>query len=498
MARVKQVESDLINSLLKELSGYRIKNNIREAYYCGKSYLKNPNISLPPQYKDLHVPVAWPEVVVERKLERTNMLGFSATDDFIDKIAKQISADNNLPKEARDVHRASLKYGNAYAVGSYGDMSKNEPEILITYESPNTTVGRYNRRSRDLDCLLQVSFATEQGQPSIGVLHLRDKTITFKFDTNNIIDAPMSILISVSQEYTIYSASIEQHNRGYIFAGMFPNRDGGADGKGNSEITEVVMRHTDQAIITFSEAALAREIYATPQRYLLGADMGAFKDKDGNLIPAWQAYMDKLWMTPAAKPGPQGQTPQQPTVGQFDAASPAPLFEHIRAGAEAISAASGVPLAQLGYTSQGNPASAEAILAQNEVLIKSAEDRMETWGAVWAQLMKMAVRMKLDGKTPDGLSEIRPQWRSAATVTLAARVDSLSKLVAIGAIQPDSAVLQDMLDLTDDQKAIINKENAAAKAAQAKIAVDAASAAASALAVQQNALKNNPDTVTKA
>ena len=491
MARVKQADVELINSLLQELGGYRVANKVREAYFCGKSYLRNPNVSLPPQYKDLHVPVAWPEIVVERKNERINLLGFTAPTPAIDKIVKEIAAANSLVSESKMIHRDSLLFGTSYLVGSYGDPKENEPEILLTPESPNDTVGRYNRRSRDLDCLLQVVF-DDFGSPEKGCLHLRDKTITFKFNTApSLAGLPMGLIVAVQSDYTLYSAVIEQHNRGYVFAGMFPNRPRSSHSGGTSEITRVVMSHTDQAVITFSEAALAREIYATPQRYLLGANMDNFKDKDGKLIPAWQAYMDKIWMTPPTKTGQA-----QPQIGQFDAASPAPLFEHIKASAEAISAASGVPLAQLGYTTQGNPASAEAILAQNEVLIKSAEDRMESWGAVYAQVMKLAVRMKLNGEMPEGIHEIRPQWRSAATVTLASVTDAMSKLVAIGALQGDSEVLLNVCDFTDDQKVIIQKENEAAKVRMENLALNTARAAVSALGVQQNAQKEKNPNVT--
>lgn len=48
------------------------------------------------------------------------------------------------------------------------------------------------------------------------------------------------------------------------------------------------------------------ELYATPARYLLNqADVDAFKDKDGNLVPAWQTYMDKFW---TAQPQKQANT----------------------------------------------------------------------------------------------------------------------------------------------------------------------------------------------
>ena len=41
------------------------------------------------------------------------------------------------------------------------------------------------------------------------------------------------------------------------------------------------------------------ELWATPQRYVLGLDTDSFKDKDGNPVDAWKTYMDKMWMTPA-------------------------------------------------------------------------------------------------------------------------------------------------------------------------------------------------------
>jgi hypothetical protein len=443
----------LVDERTNKLDYYRVKNKVKELYLTGENRLKNLRVNVPEGYEYYSLAVAWPEIVVERMNERMNLTGYTAPKSMQARVRK-IFRDNYLDLESKQVHRDALTYGVAYAVGSFGDTSKGEPELLVTMESPNTTIGTFNKRSRDLDDLLMVSY-TPDGFPKEGVLQLRNKTITFTYENAGaFVVHGMDLPPLGAREYKIRSYTVEEHNRGYIVAQKFVNRPRSSRPEGQSEITKVVMDHTDQAVVTYLQAALAREVYATPQRFILNAPTAQMKDKDGNVKKFVSSYYDQMMILGGTKDSPS------PIAGQFDPSSPAPLLDLIRSYAQMISAASGIPLAQLGFAETANPASADAIVASAEIGIKSAEDRMDAFGVQWTQLMLQCIRL-VDGELPEDAEEVRPIWRSAAMPTKAADADAAVKLIQAEVLHPDSEVTWTRLGFSESEKQILREEKAA-------------------------------------
>jgi hypothetical protein len=444
-----------ISAQTRQLDYYRAKNKIKDAYYEGKNRLKNPKISLSPHYKNMLAPVSWPENVVERKNERINLIGFTAPPEVE---LEDIFNDNEIEDKSKQAHRAALLYGVSYAIAGHGKVEDGEPEVLITVESPNNTIGTTNPRTNRLMNLLQVAYGTF-GEPDMGVYTTPNRTITFKYD--NASDA-YSFGLAEEEDYKLTPIEVDEHELGYVPAVMFVNRPRAGVIGGQSEITPVIIGHTDQAVLTFVEVAMARELYATPQRYFFGLPLETFIGPDGKQKSRWEAYMETVMATGPIKKGSAqaGTDTHAPLVGQFDASSPAPLLETIRAAAEQISAASGIPLSQLGYTTT-NPASAEAINAQAEILIKSAEDRMDSFGSKWVQLIQYALRLKNDGVLPEGANKIHCDWRSAASTSRAADGDYVSKLIDKGVLAPDSEVTWKRLGFSEAEKQLLRDEKAA-------------------------------------
>src|SRR5699024_5320406 len=81
-----------------------------------------------------------------------------------------------------------------------------------------------------------------------------------------------------------------------------------------SEITPAVRSLTDSAMRTLVGAEVAREFYAVPQRYLMGAPESFFLDEDGNPRGAWDAMMGKILAIERDE-----ETGDVPTVGSFAA-----------------------------------------------------------------------------------------------------------------------------------------------------------------------------------
>ena len=118
-----------------------------------------------------------------------------------------------------------------------------------------------------------------------------------------------------------YVDRVDDHELGRVPVAQFVNRPRASKTNGRSEITPAVRSLTDSAMRTLVGAEVAREFYAVPQRYLMGAPESFFLDEDGNPRGAWDAMMGKILAIERDE-----ETGDVPNVGSFAANSMSPFF----------------------------------------------------------------------------------------------------------------------------------------------------------------------------
>jgi hypothetical protein len=96
-------------------------------------------------------------------------------------------------------------------------------------------------------------------------------------------------------------------------------------------------------------------------------------------------------------------------------------------------------------------------------LVKRAERRQKQFGRTWSEVAKLALLVR-DGVLPDGIDEVRPIWRDAATPTRAASADEAVKLIQAGVLLPNSEVTRNRLGFTESDKVILRAEQRASEA----------------------------------
>ena len=109
-----------------------------------------------------------------------------------------------------------------------------------------------------------------------------------------------------------------RHNLGRVPVEPLVNQPRRGRPWGKSEITPALMSYTDSGVRTMLSMEVSREFYSSPKEFILGASESAFKDEQGNPIPAWAAYLGRF---KALERDDDGDLPE---VHQFSAASPAP------------------------------------------------------------------------------------------------------------------------------------------------------------------------------
>ncbi len=430
-------ENALVKKLSQQLINYQHHNRIVGSYYDDKASVRDFGIAIPPDLRYLvEATVGWPSTVVDVLEERLEHNGWMMPEGNGDGGISEIVSENHLGEEFSKGHLDALIYGVAFGVVGKGETG--EPTPLVTVESPTRMTGIWSRRKRALTSALCVAY-DDEGKPAGATLYVPGVNIDLLCDKGR---------------WSVGDGRFE-HNMDGIPVEPLVNRPRAGDTDGRSEITRAIRYYTDNAVRTLLGMEVAREFFAAPQRWVMGASEKSFEDSDGNQVSAWQSYIGKIL---ALERDESGELPQ---VGSFATGSPQPFVEILRQLAMLVAAESGMSATYLGII-HDNPASADAIRAADVRLEKRAERRQRIFGAAEGRLMRKALWVR-DGKDP-GVTP-RPIWRDAGTPTRTAAAQNAVALATAGIIPAQSPVTWEMVGLSEtDQQRIavdIRKQRAA-------------------------------------
>lgn len=417
-----------LSRLRNDFNSYQGENRAKAAYYDGKQRLKDLGISIPPSLRSLDVVVGWPGTAVDVIEERLDFEGW--TDDMLGDVFRQ----NDLDVAAPTAHVDALIYGTSFVTVTNGAVG--EPDVLVSVVSPREMVATRDPRTGLVAEAAQfIDGDPLTGEPSRAVLYRKNQTVW---------------LVEGSQGWGV--EKVDDHNLGRVPVAQLVNRPRASKRGGRSEITPAVRGYTDMALRTLVGAEVAREFYAVPQRYMMGAPESFFMDEDGRPRGAWDAMMGKILAVEADEDG------NKPDVGQFTAHSMSPFFEQIRNLSQLLASETSIPPTYLGFVTD-NPSSADAIRMAENRLVKRAERRQAMFGRAWTEVARLAL-MVGEGRSFDQLPaevlDIRPLWRDASTPTKAASTDQAVKLASIGV--PFGEYMMKMLGLSPVEKEMLERD----------------------------------------
>lgn len=432
-------ESEAVAELIdlrNRFTSYQGANRKKAIYRDGKYRMNDLKISLPPNLP-IDTVVGWPGTVIDVLEERLDFEGWSGGD------MDTIYLMNDLDLKAPLVHADALLFGTAFATVTTGE--EDEPSPLVSIAAPTEmVVVRDNRRG-------VVSSAArfihdEHGQPEEAVLFRPNETIWAN---------------KTASGWAV--TAVDEHRLNRVPVAQFINRARGSKMTGSSELTPAIMGHTQSALRTLVGAEIAREFYAVPQRYMMGAPESFFLDEDGNPRGAWDAMMGKIL---AVERDPD--TGDIPSVGHFPANPMSPFFEQLRTLSCLVAAEAAIPASYLGMV-HDNPESGDAARMFENRLVKRAERRQVSFGKAWTEIARLCLMVR-DGRRFTELTDedlaIRPLWRDAATPTRAAAADEVLKMTQNQTYTPTGQYTMKRLGLSPQDRAMLMadhaKENAGA------------------------------------
>ncbi|VCT89470.1 hypothetical protein MHAS_01163 [Mycolicibacterium hassiacum DSM 44199] len=380
------------------------------SYYEAERRPEAIGVTVPPQMQSLLAHVGYPRLYVDSIAERQAVEGFRLGDaDEADEELWQWWKANNLDIEA------PLGYTDAYVHGrSYITISKPDPQLdlgwdqnmpIIRVEPPTRMYAEIDPRINRVSKAIRVVYDKESNEIQASTLYT--PTDTFGWFKN--ADGEWEEWFTVS------------HGLGVVPVVPLPNRTRLSDLYGTSEITPELRSMTDAAARILMLMQATAELMGVPQRLIFGIkpeEIGVDSETGQTMFDAYLARI-------LAFEDAEGK------IQQFSAAELANFTNALDQIAKQVAAYTGLPPQYLS-TAADNPASAEAIRAAENRLIKKVERKNLIFGGAWEEAMRIAYRIMKGGEVPPEMHRMEVVWRDPSTPTFAAKADAATKLYGNG------------------------------------------------------------------
>jgi hypothetical protein len=396
--------SQLRNTLQMSRTQTRLYND----YYEGWHKLAQLGLAIPDELKQFTVMVNWPRLVVDSVEQRLDVTGFRMPgSDSADSALWDVWQYNNMDELAGFAHTDALAIGRSYVcVGTNEDDSEYP---LLTVESPYEMVAIRDPRTHRVTAGMRMYGQADVNGTIIDnrcTLYLPNMTRWLVLDDGRWVDEQAPDVHNLGTPPIVPFINRNRASRGF---GLTQNLL-----EGVSEMFDVIPI-ADSAARALTNAQLAQETVAVPQKFVLGMSKGDFVDGDGNPLPVWASYFGSIWANANA----------EAKVGQLPSADLSNFETMVNMYARLASGIASLPIEYFGLNTV-NPPSADGQRAGETRLIKKAERRQVTFGHSWEQVNRLVLRFR-DGDWNDDATRMETLWRDAGTPTIAQVTDAVVK-----------------------------------------------------------------------
>lgn len=382
----EQAEFDFLWS---QLVARRERNGLRQAYYDFERVVRQVGSVVPPQYYRMGAVLGWTGKAVDALTRRCNLDGFTWPEGDLDSLGyRQYRDENHLDATTKAAVSASARLGVSFLVNTTG--AEREPRSLVHYKDALNATGRWSNRVRALTSALSITGwdVEDETRPAGFVLYLDGLTVAVRRVDGQWVADRQDHPWGVPVEPVIYKP----------FSREF----------GASRITQPMMYLQDRAVAALIRMEAHMDIYAIPDFWLLGADMGLFRDANGAQKAAWQVMMGRIKGLPDnQKRIDDGETElARPEVKHFPAQSPEPHLAAINGFAKLFAREADLPDSSLAISDVANPTSADSYVESRESLIAEAEGATDDWSLPARRSLTRGLAIL------NGLEEVPPEWAS--------------------------------------------------------------------------------------
>lgn len=394
--------------LVDTFNTHRMKNIEKNKYYEGKISLSEVNlgIALPDGLSGLEIGCAWGAKTVDVLAGRSMFDGFVGVNGEEVSEIDLIAENNNLVDEYIKSCRDELKFGCVFAT-----LSNSDEGVKIRWHSPLTAAAEWDGEKGRI----AYGFAIIDTAPDNN--HNWTPSIINYYTDNSIW--------VLTKTVTGWEAEQHPHKMGRPMMEALIWNATSDKPFGRSRIKEPIRRLIQGFVRTVANASIGLEFATSPQKYLLGVTDEQY---DAVVNNKFRQYVGSL-LTSTTNP----ETGEKPTFGQLQQGTIAPHVEMLRILATQFSAATGLTVSDTGVVNDANPTSSDAILAQSQTLIATAQqlNTNNAKGLKNIALMAIAItnNVSLDELTSDQKA-IVAHFKNPAMPSVAVTADAAIKIAS--------------------------------------------------------------------
>ena len=403
-------EQVMLRRLVTTLNRRSKSNEERRLYYEGKVGVKNLGIAIPQGFELANPTCDWPAKAVDMLQARSRFDGFVFSDGEPNRSTESFVRDNDLELKYRRAVISELIHGVVFATLSAG--GKGEPACIINFHDAESASALWNERKNCIRCGMAVVDTDFRGDSADEVA-----SIVNYYTDDAVIELTRSM---ITMDWRVSRRM--PHPMGRPLMEPMAYRPSQNKPLGRSRITRDVMGITDDAMRTIMLMEYTSEMFAAPQKYILGATDEDF-DK-----PVWETYIGNIITF-----GRDGETGETAQFGQLPQMSMEPLISVLRSHAARFAGSTGVPITSLGVI-HDNPASYEAIKAGSEDLVVETQFLNMTNSRSLRNIALMAQAITKN-TTIERLSEeerdVAAHFKNPSMPSISSQADAMVKLVSI-------------------------------------------------------------------
>ena len=309
----------------------------------------NLGIALPDDLNNFEMACCWPEKAVTALADRSRFDGFvNANGESMPEL-DDIVRDNRLVSNYSMGVIDELKHG-----GILLTLARNQAVgCSIRFHTFETSAARWNGVLQRIDAAMAVVDSKKsdedlQYRPALVNLYTDDATWVVRRVDNR------------------WYATRAENGLGRCMATVMRNQPTNGQPLGTSRITRSVRALTRGYIRTMTLATIGLEFSTSPQKYLMGVSDAQY---DALINEKFARYIDSM-MLGTVDP----DTGQIPQYGQLAQGTLQPHVDMLRMLSTQYAAATCLSVTDAGVVNDANPTSADALTAQNDKLIRRAED----------------------------------------------------------------------------------------------------------------------------
>ncbi|MBQ6395318.1 MAG: phage portal protein [Atopobiaceae bacterium] len=396
----------MVHDLINVWHVKRPGNLHRHEYYLMHNRLKDLGISIPPSLRNLDAACGWGKKCVDVMVEHSKFDGFTVDDPEVQERLDALVRREKLRVKYRKATTSALEQCfNLYFV------SQTEKGLARVSAYPAAVSSAILDDATDelAAAMFVVSMRKREGVP------------TDEPDWVNVVTAEHLIRLRLIEG--VWYAEYVEHGLGHIPVFMAAHEATLDRPFGASRITREVIGYIDEAVRSNINESIAAAFAASTQKYLMGTDHDPFEGRS-----TWSAFLGSIFNVDYNSS--DGVTPQ---FGQLAQPSMQPLSDHFRNLCGRMAAATGIHVSQFGQV-HDNPASSDAIYAENEPLILKVKD----WNEDVSDTLTDVAIACLATETGRTFEEVRdsgliidPRFRNPAMPTMAQQTDAVVKIASV-------------------------------------------------------------------